>query len=90
MAIRRNFDHLATTPRPALTCVGCGQPLDADWQPGLSACDGYWLVTCTQSVLVCELGGYTLAAEPYPPDDLDAYREGGTRRRAALLAKESV
>lgn len=86
MAIRRDFNHLAATPQPVILCACCHQVMRAHWQPGiLDAMPGHWSVTCPTDTARCDLAGFTMAADSYPPEDLATYRLTGRKRRIALL-----
>jgi len=72
--IQRNFDALATSPRPVLHCAGCGQPLKSYWQPGLlQHLEGHWLVECHNTA--CHMHMQTLSAEDYAGIIVSRYRK---------------
>lgn len=74
---RHNFDAQATSPRPALTCVCCGQPLDAYWQPALMPTKaGHWLVEDVNKA--CVMWMQTFSAETYLSIDLRKYTKEET------------
>lgn len=86
IAIRHDFNHLAPTPQPVILCACCRQIMRAHWQPGIvESVPGHWSVTCTTDAVRCDLAGFTMSADSYPPEDLAAYRRTGRKRRIALL-----
>lgn len=87
MPQRRNFDRQATTPKPQINCVCCGEPLHSYWQIGLIRTQpGQWNVECETNPVDCLMHMQTFTAQNYPPANLDTYLVYGEQRRAAILA----